>query len=277
MSDKDDNEKDKVIFFPELEARQQRQKQKKKDQQDKSKEENKRSFMEEEYRSMYRAERAKEQSESARRSAQNPPLVNWDKIPPFTRYILAILLGVHLVMAFLVDDFYRDLVMYQFSFIPGLYTGQLEWHWAALIAPFTTLLLHGNWMHLTFNLVMMAIMGVFFERLYGWKRTALFFIICGQFGNLFYFLFNPFSVIPVVGASGAINGLFAAVFITMIERGMVRADMQKRGPLPFIILWLAIIVGFGVISNDVAWQSHVGGFLGGVGLIYAWRKGYVKL
>ncbi|MBI1301617.1 MAG: rhomboid family intramembrane serine protease [Alphaproteobacteria bacterium] len=277
MAKKDDDEKSKIIFFPELEARQQLQKQKKKEQQEKSKEDKKRSFMEEEYRSMYRAERAKSQSQSVRRSSQNPPLVNWDKIPPFTRYMLAIFLGVYLVLAVVVDDFYHDLVMYRFSFIPAVYTGGVEWHWSALFSPFTALVLHGNWLHLTFNLVMMAIMGVFFERQYGWKRTALFFILCGQFGNLLYFALNPLSAAPVVGASGAISGLFAAAFITMIERGMVRPDMQKRGPWPFIILWIAIIVGLGMISNDVAWQSHLGGFLGGVGLIYAWRKGYIKL
>ena len=119
-------------------------------------------------------------------------------------------------------------------------------------------------------------MGVFFERQFGARRTFMFFLICGMAGNLTYFILNPALITPVIGASGAISGLFGAAFIMMTALGMAGPEAQKRGPLPFILLWVSIIVVFGMISADTAWQSHLGGFLGGVGFFQLWRKGKIR-
>ncbi|PCJ98208.1 MAG: rhomboid family intramembrane serine protease [Zetaproteobacteria bacterium] len=277
---KDDDEK--IIYFPELDKRKNLKKEKKKSEKHVAKHISKKrstqDALEEQYRTQYRAERAKEQGQNAQYSASGKkPFINWHKIPIFTRISIGTLLIVQLIMSFALSSADRISALYYFGFVPAMYTGDIEWSWSALIAPFTTLILHSGWMHLTFNIVMLMAMGVFFEREFGAKRTAIFFLACGMAGNLTYLLLNPGSPIPVVGASGAISGLFAVTFMIMIERGMVGPEVQKRGPLPFILLWSTIIIGLGVISSDTAWQSHIGGFWGGIGLFHLWKKGVIRL
>lgn len=281
MSDKKDD-KDKIIYFPELDKRKSLGKDKKKAEKSAAKHANKKrgaqDALEEQHRTQYRAERAKEQGQKAQYSASGKkPFINWHKIPIFARISIGTLLIVQIIMSFVLSSADKVSVLYHFGFVPAIYSGDAQWHWGALAAPFTTLILHSGWMHLAFNIVMLMAMGVFFEREFGAKRTAIFFLACGMAGNLVYLLLNPGSPVPVVGASGAISGLFAVTFLIMIERGMVGPETQKRGPLPFILLWSSIIIGMGVLSHDTAWQSHIGGFWGGIGLFHLWKKGVIRL
>lgn len=276
-NDSDKPEDKNIIHFPKLEKRQRIEKNKKKDtQKDKQEQE----ALEQEYREQYRKERAaraRMQTNMARNSAAGKqPFINWEKIPPFTRGAVALFLIIHLASTFLLDDAQRlELFMY-FGFVPAYYTGAIAWSWTALIAPFTTLIIHGSWMHLLVNSVMMIAMGVFFERQFGAKATLKVFILSGLAGSLVYFLLNPTLSSPVVGASGAISGLFAAALMMMHLSGMAGQKAHKRGPFPFILLWITIMISVGLISDDTAWQSHLGGFLGGLGLFQLWRKGKIR-
>ena len=281
MNDKEDNN-DKIIHFPELEKRKTLSKNKKKiakqDVQHEKAKQNARDVIEDKYRTQYRAERAKMQCQKAQYNASGKkPFINWQKIPMFTRMSVATLIIIHFTLSFILSSADRIFILYHFGFVPAIYSGGAEWHWSAIFAPLTTLVLHSSWMHLTFNVVMMIAMGVFVERQFGAKRTAIFFLACGMAGNLVYFILSPGSINPVVGASGAISGLFAVTFLVMIEHGMVATEVQKRGPAPIIIIFSAIIIGMGLISHDTAWQSHIGGFWGGLGLFYLWKKGMIRL
>ncbi len=237
--------------------------------------------LEAKYRAEYRAAQAKELGNAARRTYKSSsngktPFINWDKIPPFTRWIMAAFLIVQLIMSFAIDPADKIAIIYYFGFVPAMYGGAVEWSWSALISPFTTLIIHSSWIHLGFNMAMMLVMGVFFEREFGAKRTAIFFILCGLAGNLAYLLLDFNSTVPVIGASGAISGLFAVTFTIMIERGLMGAEMQRRGSLPFILLWSTVIIGLGLISSDTSWQSHIGGFIGGAIIFDLWKKGKLR-
>lgn len=286
MGDGKDNKNDstedegKIIYFPERDQRAQLAKRKKREEKESNKEDKERERIEEEYRRQYqqeRAARARLQGKIAQVSASGKqPFINWDRIPPFTRTIIAVFLIVHLATSFLITDIERASLVMHFGFVPAYYTGVLPWNWSALAAPFTTLFLHGGWMHLLVNSIMMMAMGVFFERQFGAKRTLLFFLLCGMAGNLVYFILNPALTTPVIGASGAISGLFGATMLMMTSSGLAGPEAQKRGPAPFILLWISIIVVFGMLSEDTAWQSHLGGFLGGLGFFHLWRTGKIR-
>ena len=263
-----------IIHFSELEKRQ------KKTKKESAKARKEREKLEEKYRHQYRAEqgiRAKMQVDMARQSASGKtPMVNWDKIPPFTRTAVIAFFLIHLAVTFLLNDAQRLVLFMNYGFVPAYYSGGVPWVWSAFIAPFTTAFLHGGWMHLLTNCVMMMAMGVFFERHFGSRITLIFFIVSLMCGNLTYFILSPAATNPVVGASGAISGLFGAAILVMNLSGMSGPTAQKRGPLPFIVIWIAIMIGVGMISSDTAWQSHLGGFLGGIGLFQLWRKGKVR-
>lgn len=236
----------------------------------------KREKLEEDYRKQYRAERAANamrQTQIARSSASGKAsFINWEKIPLFTRCLIAAIFIIHVAVTFGLNDAQYLWFIHHFAFTPAVYTGQVEWVNSAIIAPFTSLFIHGGWMHLCVNIVMALAMGVFFERQFGAKRAAAFFILCGMAGNLAYLLINPYSIVPVIGASGGISGLFAVAILNMTEQGYMGPEAQQRGPVPFILLWTAIIVGLGLLSNDTSWQSHLGGFWSGLGFYYLSKK-----
>ncbi len=271
--DKDDKN---IISFPEKNKRKSLKKDKVKSSKEAGRAQKDQEVKEERYRAEYRASRAKDLSSMARSSAGGKvPLVNWHKIPIFTRIAIGSFLLVQIIMSLFVSVPDKVMVIYYLGFVPAMYSGSVDWSWGALISPFTSLLIHGGWMHLVFNVVMMMAMGIFFERQFGAKITAIFFVLCGLAGSLVCFILSPESSIPVIGASGAISGLFAVAFMIMIEQGMLGPDAKKRGIMPFILLWSTIIVVFGMMSHDVSWQSHIGGFWGGIGLFHLWKKGKI--
>jgi len=283
MSDNNNKDDDgKIVKFPVGKERGQLIKRKNREEKSISKETEKqrkeRERLEEEYRQQYKNEqaaRARLQGKIAQNSAAGTqPFINWDKVPAFTRSIIAVFLVIQIAMSFLINDATRLDIISHYGFVPAYYSGAIPWSWSAIIAPFTTMIIHGGWIHVLVNSVMMVAMGVLFERQFGAKRTLIFFLLCGMAGNLVYFILNPALTAPVIGASGAISGLFGAAVMMMNSNGMTGS--QNRGPLHFILLWISIIVIFGMLSADTAWQSHLGGFLGGVGLFQLWRTGKIR-
>lgn len=223
-----------------------------------------------------RQRREKERQEKAWRKEYKKntqvPFFNTAKIPPATRIFFAVFILVHLLSLFFLDDPGRYDLHLKAGFVPGVFTGESPWSWSALLTPLSYIFIHSGWMHVGFNGVMLLALGVFFEREFGTRRMVFFFFSCGLLGALFYFVLNPFSIVPVIGASGSISGLFAVTLLIMHERGLM-GPMGRRGPWPLIGIWLLLIVGMGVLGGgNVAWQAHLGGFLGGLLLLYLWRK-----
>lgn len=278
---KNDNEdKKNVLHFPELEKRASLEQKKKREEKESAKAQKEREALEEQYRQEYRnaqAQRAKNLSHSARQSASGPaPFINWDKVPPFSAAMVLIFVVIHAGLYFLVSDSDHMRIMLEYGFVPARYTVADGFAISSLIAPFSTLFLHQSFMHVLMNGFMMLVMGSFFERQFGAKRTFIFFLFAGMAGNLVYFALGPSSTIPVVGASGAISGLFAATMMVMISQGMMGPALQKRGPLPFILLWTMVLLITGLLSADVAWQSHIGGFWGGALIFRLWKTGKLR-
>lgn len=206
----------------------------------------------------------KEAQERAQTTAQ--PLIN---LPLLTKMTMATFLVVHLIITYALPHSGLEWVYVHLGFVPGRFTGALAFEPLALITPITHMFIHGSWLHLAMNTVMMAAFGTGIERWMGARRMAIFFILCGLCGAAFHFALNMHSPYPVIGASGALSGLFAAAII-MLNRG--RGEMGGRfGILPFIILWIGITVGFGMMGSpdgsDIAWAAHLGGFLGGFAIL----------
>lgn len=208
-------------------------------------------------------EALRRQKETPERQAVPPqPLIN---LPFLTKIMMGAFIVTHLVVVYALPSDMMEWVYAHLGFIPGRFTGTLDFEPLALITPVTYMFLHGSWLHLGMNTVMMAAFGSGIERWIGSKRMAIYFFLCGLCGIAVHFVLNMHSPYPVIGASGALSGLFAAAII-MLNRG--RGEMGGRfGMLPFIILWIGITVGFGMLGSpdgsDIAWAAHLGGFLGG--------------
>lgn len=191
------------------------------------------------------------------------PLLN---LPPCTQYILGIIVLIHLVVTFALDDDLRHWVLIHLGFIPGRFTGEALFEPLALITPLTHMLLHGSWLHIAMNSVMLLAFGSGVERWLGPRKMLILFLLSGLFGLCAHFALNHGSIYPVIGASGGISGLFAAALI-MINR--MQGGMNKIWP--FVLLWIGISVVFGFVGSsdggEIAWAAHVGGFLGGLAVM----------
>jgi membrane associated rhomboid family serine protease len=147
---------------------------------------------------------------------------------------------------------------------------------------FSSMFLHGGVMHLLGNLLYLFIFGDNVENLMGSLRYFFFYALCGAGAALAHILSNTDSMIPMVGASGAISGVLGAYMV-----GYPRARVLVYFPLFFFFRVPALIVlgvwfinqvaegiaAVGVnLSGGIAWFAHVGGFVLGVVLVKFFEK-----
>lgn len=199
-----------------------------------------------------------------RKGPKPPPMLN---IPPATKYLAGILLGIYAVitLAGLICGAVPSIATIAGGFIPASWSGAAPFMIWTPITPLTSILLHGSWMHVGINTLMLVAMGSGIEKWMGVKRYLLLFFGSGLIALLTHFAFEPFSDTPIVGASGGISGIFAAILM-----GMKGRDGNYSGILPMALAWIGISVLFGLMGSpdgsSVAWIAHIGGFIGGLGM-----------
>jgi len=128
--------------------------------------------------------------------------------------------------------------------------------------PFTYMFLHADFFHLLFNMLGLFFFGPRLEDRIGGKRFLRLYVISGLSGALLSVV-TPH--VPIVGASGAIFGVFLG-----FARYWPRAQVLIWGIVPvearilvLAMTVLALLGGFGVGQSGVAHFAHLGGFLGG--------------
>ncbi len=199
----------------------------------------------------------------------HPPLIN---LPPVTKALLIIMIAIHAFVFLIMDDDARATFFLNFGFIPSIWTGHNDYaiDFNALISPITYMFLHANLMHIIMNGTMLMAFGAGVEKWMGGKRFLIFFILCGIGALIIETIIHPFSQYPVVGASGGISGLFAAILIIMQSQG--RLSNGKYGIWPIAAIWVGISLVFGlfggaIVGGTIAWAAHLGGFITGFGLM----------
>lgn len=139
---------------------------------------------------------------------------------------------------------------------------------------FTSMFMHGGWLHLLGNMLYLWIFGDNVENRFGHLKFLIFYFLCGIAATVAQVAVNANSNIPNLGASGAIAGVLGA-YILMFPKGQVRV-LMGRGIVnmpAFVVLGLWIVLQFvnsvGAITNSaetggVAYMAHVGGFVAGL-------------
>jgi membrane associated rhomboid family serine protease len=95
---------------------------------------------------------------------------------------------------------------------------------------------------------MLAAFGSGVEKIIGAKKMFLLMLGCGIVSAFAHFAVYPSSIIPVIGASGAISGLFAAMIAIIAASGAVRTG--KNGIIPVVLIWVVITVVFSLWKYD---------------------------
>ena len=188
-------------------------------------------------------------------------------LPPAILWLIAINVAVHLVRQVLPDSADQALIV-ELGLVPANITGDQGSLLLSLISLITYQFLHGGWVHLGINMVSLAAFGAPVERLLGVRRFVIFYLSAGIVSAAAHVVFSPESSDPVIGASGAISGVFGAVLMLMRQVGSLSSLLPIAG------IWIALNVFFGLVGGtpgaageQVAWVAHIGGFVYGLAAI----------
>jgi membrane associated rhomboid family serine protease len=186
-----------------------------------------------------------------------------------------------------------EIAVYQYGMIPARLFGEATLDpelatvpaWATV---FTSMFMHGGWMHLGFNMLFLWIFGDNIEDSMGHVRYLVFYLTCGVAAALAQAFVNPGSTVPMVGASGAISGVLGAYLLlhpratvrTMIFLG-VFVTMVHLPALIVLGLWFLMQLVSAAFSSSgepgVAFWAHIGGFVAGMALVPLFKKANVPL
>ena len=142
---------------------------------------------------------------------------------------------------------------------------------------FTSMFMHGGLMHIFGNMLFLWIFGDNVEGALGHIRFAVFYILCGIGAAAGQIFVDINSMVPMIGASGAISGVLAA-YMLRYPRARIHTFVfllviftTVRVPAFIVIgIWFAtqVMSGIGALGVDtgggVAWFAHIGGFIAGV-------------
>lgn len=168
-------------------------------------------------------------------------------------------------------------LMAAFALVPGEITTDFWGSWPTV---FTSMFLHGNWLHIGSNMLYLWIFGNNIEDVLGRFRFILFYFMCGAIAAAAQIMSAPSSPIPMVGASGAVAGVMGA-YLLLFPQARILTLVPLVFFFPLIEVPAYFIIGYwallqflsSFLSSDVpgggiAYFAHVGGFVAGLFLIY---------
>jgi membrane associated rhomboid family serine protease len=174
----------------------------------------------------------------------------------------------------------RDIV-YSFGAIPHfLLTFSSNQPINPLGTVFTSMFMHGGLLHIGTNMLFLWIFGNNIEDQLGHIKFIIFYLLCGVLAAYSHALSGPSSMIPMIGASGAVSGVLGA-YLLLFPKARVHTLIflgffiqVVRLPAVFVIgFWIVIQFINGLVSKGaapsggVAWFAHIGGFIAGMILI----------
>jgi len=183
-------------------------------------------------------------------------------------------------------------MIYALGVIPAVLFGHLQLPEAiALVTPsatvFSSMFLHGGWMHLIGNMLYLWVFGNNVEDAMGHARFIMFYLLCGIAAVFAQALPDPQSQIPMIGASGAISGVLGAYLLlypharvlVAIPFGFYLHTMRiKAGWVLgfwFVMQLLSSAVNAGQ-QGGVAFGAHIGGFVAGMLLLPLFKRRNVR-
>ncbi len=211
-----------------------------------------------------------------------PPIFN---MPTIIVLLIAVMVGIHAIVVWVIGEENLISIYEMFSFIPLAYSvdvSRLPVPNARFWSPLTHSFLHGDWTHLAINCVWLAAFGSAVARRFPPFRFLLFFGFAAVAGALAHYIFHSQSIVPVIGASGAVSACMGAAirFAFVPGRSMSSVSstpaltlvqsLSNRQVLMFVGVWFAFnwLFGSGVLpimgaDVSIAWEAHMGGFLFG--------------
>ncbi len=203
------------------------------------------------------------------------------KKPVITYFLIGICVLVFLLQLS-SQTFRNGQLFYSYGLIPSVLLGYKQlpadlYAVPAYVTIFTSMFMHGGFMHLIGNMLYMWIFADNIEDDLGAKKFIIFYLLCGVGAAMSQVLIDTQSQVPMVGASGAIGGVLGAYLINhpksrvlvLIPFGFF-SQLIKIKALYVLGFWF--ILQFISQGAGVAYAAHVGGFISGMILILFFNK-----
>jgi len=199
--------------------------------------------------------------------------------PYVTIGLIAVNALVYLYEMTLGESSLDEFILY-FGLVPAAFS------WVAVL---TSMFLHGGLLHVGGNMLFLWIFGDNVEDRMGHGRFVVFYLLCGAAAALAQTAMSPDSVVPMVGASGAVAGVMGAYFVLYPHSRIVTLiplfvffHVMEVPALVFLGLWfvLQFVSGVGSIAaatggepaGGIAFWAHVAGFVAGVSGVLVFRR-----
>jgi len=212
---------------------------------------------------------------------------------PVVNYVF---IGLNILVFLLLQQFgSNDAFTYAFSLVPrevttgidisGVQvvkdslgnTGQIQLFPTPLPVYFnflSSMFMHGDIMHIFGNMLFLWIFGDNLEDRIGHVRYAIFYVVCGLAAAIAQVIMGPDSVIPMLGASGAISGVLGGYMLLFPHRRVRAFIFRFLTEVPAyaaVGIWIVYQLVLGYLSpsggGGVAYAAHIGGFVAGLALI----------
>ncbi len=223
--------------------------------------------------------------------------------PPAVLAAIGFLVAIHAGL-WLAGETWQIWAVHAFAFIPARFTDpdfpmiQGSQYWSLV----TYALLHGDYMHLLFNCLWLLVFGTVAARRLETLRFLTLMAVSAAAGALAMLVLHWGEAAILIGASGAVSGLLGAAIPIMFAPGMnfagsYKADLghvrplslgqllSNRGALTMCGVWLVVTLFSGATGwtgmsfmdeARIAWEAHLGGFLGGLAAFYALDRGVMR-
>ena len=182
------------------------------------------------------------------------------------------------VLFFLVELSSGEAFITKWAFVPSRFLANPA---ADFITLFTSMFMHGGWLHLGSNMLYLWIFGNNVEDRFGQGPFLVFYLLCGLGATALQLAFSLDSNVPNLGASGAIAGVLGS-YVLLFPRSRVNVLQSQRViPMPALMVigfWfvLQLFSGIGSIAETsdtggVAYMAHIGGFIAGFVLTFLFK------
>jgi membrane associated rhomboid family serine protease len=138
----------------------------------------------------------------------------------------------------------------------------------------SSMFMHGGIMHIFGNMLFLWVFGDNLENRLGHVRYAIFYILCGFAAALAQIFMQPDSIIPMLGASGAISGVLGGYLLLFPKRRVKAILFNFLTEVPAYVavgIWIVYQIVSGYLTSagtgGVAYAAHIGGFIAGLALI----------
>ena len=187
----------------------------------------------------------------------------------YLRYVILFICLV--VFFFQISSSQSNLMTYYFGFKPAsLFNNFDKPTFFPVLTLFTSLFMHGGWMHLIGNMMYLVIFADNIEDVFGKKKFILFYLFSGIFASFSQALLNLSSDVPMIGASGAIAGVLGAYLfyfpkakILVLVPFFIFFTLRIPASILLIFWFIFQFLNLSNIESSVAWMAHIGGFIFG--------------